>query len=88
MKKTRFYYVLVFTATGPVFVTKDENKYAWWNKNEKPKAFGSREYAEECAMLLTANGNYAVAVTSTYELDNHPYRYECGEFEWKYKENK
>jgi hypothetical protein len=37
-KKQNYYYVLVMTNNGPVFVTSVNNldKTAYWDKNEKP----------------------------------------------------
>jgi len=81
----RYYYVLVFTSKGPIFVTKDESKYAYWEKKDRPKLFTTREYAEDVANGLTLNMNYAVVVSSKYEIDNQPYAYSVGEFEWKYE---
>ena len=85
-KQTRWHYVLVLTNHGPVFVTKiGEHKTAYWNDSEKPKEF-SKEWAEDLAFGLTVNGYCAFAVTTRYELDNQPYRYNMGQFEWISKE--
>ena len=88
-KKKNYYYVLVFTNSGPVYVTSVDysDKTAMWDKKEKPLEMG--EYrAKDLAMGLCANFNLAVAVNSFYELDSQPYLYSIGEFEWKSKEEK
>ncbi len=85
-KQTSWHYILVLTNAGPTFVTKiGEGKTAYWNKDEKPKEF-SKSYAEDVAFGLTVNGYNAFHVSTKYELDNQPYRYDKGEFEWKWKE--
>ena len=87
-KQTRWYYVLVLTNGGPVFVTKiGEGKTAYWDKNEKPKEF-SKEWAEDLAFGLMVNGYTAFAVTNKFELDTQPYRYNVGKFEWVMNEEK
>ena len=85
-KKTRWYYVLVLTNDGPVFVTGiGEHKTAFWKCDEKPKEF-SKEYAEDVAFGLTINGHMAYAVCTRYELTSQPYRYDKGEFKWVWTE--
>ena len=37
MAKKSYYYVLVFTDEGPVYVTQLERNIAYWHKDEKPK---------------------------------------------------
>lgn len=43
MANTKYhYYVMVFTSTGPVFVTDiGEHKTAYWKRTEKPKEFSA-----------------------------------------------
>ena len=83
-KQTKWYYILVLTNQGPVFVTKlGEGKTAFWNCEETPKEF-SKEWAEDVAFGLAVNGYTAYAVCTRYELDHQPYRYSEGEFEWKW----
>lgn len=86
-KKTNYYYVLVITDHGPVFVTSvdNRNKVAHWNDAEVPKELG-KYYAEDLAMGLNLNGTYALVVCNRFELDNQPYRYDMGGFEWRAKE--
>lgn len=86
-KKKNFYYVLVMTGYGPVFVTDIHyaDKTAEWNKTKKPLEVG--EYrAKDLAMGLQCNGHLAYAVSNFYELDTQPYRYDIGELTWKDKE--
>lgn len=85
-KKKNFWYVLVMTGGGPVFVTKvnHSDKTAEWHKDEKPLEMG--EYmAKDLAMGLQCNLNSAFAVSNFYELESQPYRYELGEFTWNMK---
>ena len=85
--KKKYWYVLVFTDAGPVFVTSLNNadRTAYWNKDEKPKSVSMQD-AEFLAVALTWNGNYSLAVRTTYELDNQPYHYARGHFEWHWNE--
>jgi len=79
-----YWYVLVMTNSGPTFVTKVNysDKTAEWNKDDKPLKM-SMESAKDLAMGLMANLNFAFAVCNFYELENQPYRYNMGKFEWK-----
>ena len=72
-----YYYVLMFTDEGPVYVTSANNATQWarWDKNEVPKAF-PKYYAEELALGLRLNYYHAVVVMTKAELDHQPYRYE------------
>lgn len=83
-KKKNYWYVLVMTNAGPKFVTEVDNsqKMCYWDINEAPYEFGSKEYAKETAVCLTINLNYAMAVCSPYEISAQPYRYSDGHFEW------
>ena len=81
-KKQNYWYVLVLTEGGPVFVTgTGEGKTAYWKKSENPKEF-SESYAKDMAFGLMVNGYVAFAVCNRFELDNQPYRYNMGEFKW------
>jgi len=82
-KKQNFYYVMVMSQTGPVFVTYVDrlNKLAQWNKNEKPLEMG-KYWAEDLTLGLNLNFNLAFTVCSKFELDNQPYLYDRGRFEW------
>ena len=86
-KKKYYYYVLVFTGSGPKYVTELHNldRTAFWNVNDKPLAM-SKDNAEFLAVALTWNGNHSVMVTSTYEIDTHPYNYADYKIEWVKKE--
>ena len=83
--KKNFYYVLVFTNNGPVYVTSvnNGNRVAHWNVEERPYEMG-KQYAEELAWGLRLNGTHAIAVFNPYEIDTQPYNYE--EYECKFVE--
>lgn len=84
-KQKEWWYVLVLTNEGPKFVTdvKYEGRTAQWDKLAKPYLL-DREGAKQLALGLTWNGNVAFAVCQSFELDQQPYRYQLGHFEWKY----
>ena len=86
-KKKNFWYVLVFTESGPVFVTKVNNadRTAEWVKTDKPIEF-SDSWAKDLSMGLTWNGNLAYAICSPVTVDHQPYMYSNGKFEWVKKE--
>ena len=75
MATKNYYYVLVFTNEGPVYVTYIHNatRTAVWKKDEKPQAF-PKYYAEDLVLGLNLNGHHAVMVVSKYKLC-HPYNY-------------
>ena len=82
-KKKNFWYVMVITEDGPAFVTKvnHSDKTAEWHKDEKPLELG--EYmAKDLAMGLMCNMHLAFATVNYYELENQPYLYNIGHFEW------
>lgn len=84
-KKKNYWYVLVLTDDGPTFVTSVKNypeKVAYWNKDEKPYEF-SREWAQDLAWALCVNGHMSYAVSQRFEIENQPYAYNRGHFEWK-----
>ena len=82
-KKQNYYYVLVMTNDGPVFVTGiPQRNWANYNKNEKPMQFSSKEMAQEVAFGLSCNMQLAYAVCQSFEIDYQPYRYADGHFEW------
>ena len=86
-KKKTYYYVLVMTNYGPVFVTKVYRKTAEWQKDKAPLEL-SKEWANDIALGLTLNGYPAFVVAQPWEVEMHPYRYEIGEFKWEKKEAK
>ena len=88
-KKKYYYYVLVFTPVGPRYVTALDyyNKDAFWNVDDKPMVM-TKDNAEFLAVALTWNGNHSVMVTSTYEIEGHPYNYSEYEIKWEKKEDK
>ena len=81
MAKKSYYYVLVFTDEGPVYVTQLERNIAYWNKNEKPKDL-SKSLANDIANGLSWNAPTAVVVSSPIEIETQPYFYEMGRFKW------
>lgn len=83
----KYYYVLVLTHKGPVFVTSEKEKTAYWDKDKKPLNF-PKGYAEQMALGLTVNGSLSFAIGLPYELDTQAYRYNEGEFKWIYKNEK
>lgn len=86
-KKQNYWYVLVMTNHGPVFVTKINysNKTAEWNKDEKPLEMDASR-AKDLTLGLNLNLNSAFAVCQPFKIDAQPFRYELGEFEWKFNE--
>ena len=86
--KKNYYYVLVFTNEGPVYVTSvdNSNKMCHWNEKKKPYEFGSKSYAEDIALGLNCNMNSCVMVCSPYEIDSHPYNYEYFDCKFEKKE--
>lgn len=83
-KAKGFWYVLVMSNKGPVFVTVISAKgdMAYWHAGSLPKAF-NKSYAMEVANGLTLNGTTAYAIYSDYEIKHQPYNYEDYEIEWK-----
>lgn len=86
-KKKNYWYVIVLANDGPAFVTSIKEKFAYWNKSEKPLEMG-KSLAEDLAIGLRINGSSAFAVVSNFELDVQPFRYELGRFQWVYNEEK
>ena len=81
-------YVLVLTTEGPKFVTKiGEHKTAYWDEKEKPHLM-DLNYARDMALGLTVNGCVAFPVSSKFEIEQQPYFYEKGHFEWKWNDDK
>ena len=83
-KKKNYYYVLVFTNGGPVYVTSVDysNKTARWDKSEEPLEFSKSE-AESLCFGLRCNFTSAVVVVMPTEVDTQPYLYDMFEFEVK-----
>lgn len=81
MTKKVYFYVLVITDSGPVFVTSADfsNHTAVWDKDEKPKSFSST-VADEVCLGLNCNYQLAYVVRSSNELEVQPYRYEAFDF--------
>lgn len=86
-KKQNYWYVLVLTEEGPKFVTKINyaNKTAEWDKLEAPLEMGMQR-AKDLALGLMCNFHTAYPVCARCELENQPYYYNKGQFEWKWNE--
>ena len=82
-KQTNWYYVLVMTNDGPIFVTSlGAHHTAYWNKNEKPYEL-SKEWAEDMVRGLLWNGHVSFVVKSQWELDTQPYNYGEWQIKWE-----
>ena len=85
--KKHYYYVLVLSNEGPVFVTEiGDHHVAYWEMDKKPLEF-SRTYAEDITNGLRGNYINAVLVDNNYELECQPFRYDKGNFVWKWRED-
>ena len=85
-KKKNYYYVMVLTEEGPKYVTSiGDHHTAHWDMLEKPMEF-SKEWAEDITRGLLLNFINAVMVVMPIEIDNQPFRYNKGKFEWKWNE--
>lgn len=87
-KKSNYWYVLVMTDNGPVFVTNlnYSDRTAEFVGTDTPKEFADKDYADDMSMGLTLNGHLAFTVHSKFALDSQPYLYSRGKFVWKPKE--
>ena len=85
-RKTNWWYVLVLTEEGPVFVTGFENRnWCKYNKLKAPLEM-SQQKAKEVAYGLTLNFHTAFAVCSCVKREYQPFQYERGQFEWKWND--
>lgn len=86
--KKFYYYVLVMTQEGPMFVTKLDwrTNMAMWEKEKEPYCFGTdvqaRDLAQELSVGLTWNGNPAYVVQKTTEQTYQPFMYDKGCFKF------
>ena len=89
--KKYYYYVLVFSNYGPVYVTSidNNNQYVHWDKDKEPLEVGA-SYGEDLVIGLNLNFNHAVLIKSRVRIDHQPYRYEAYDctFVNKSEENK
>lgn len=84
-KKTHWY-ILVLTDEGPKFLTSiGDHHTAYWDKNEPPKEL-SKAMAEDITLGLLMNFHTAYAIPSPIELEQQPYHYNKGHFEWVWDE--
>ena len=81
--KQYYYYILVFTNDGPIFVTNVEYspKQAMWNKEQKPLEM-SKEAARDVSLGLLLNFYQAYVIESPIEITSQIYLYKEGHFEW------
>lgn len=89
-KKKYYYYVLVFSENGAMYVTSIDstNKYAHWDATKAPLELGA-SYAEDLVFGLNCNFINAVVVKSKMEIETQPFNY--ADFECKFvrrEENK
>ena len=86
-KSKNYWYVIVMTGYGAVFVTKVNNgdRTAEWEKLEKPLEM-TKSDAQFLSMGLTMNGHLAYSICSSWEITNQPYFYSHGEMKWVDKE--
>ena len=86
MAKKNYYYILVMTNYGPVFVTgTGEHNTAYWNYKKAPKDY-AKGYAEEIVFGLTVNGYLAFLVQRPRKIESQPYLYDSGEFVWQWND--
>ncbi len=82
----KYYYVLVFTNSGPKYVTSlGEHKTCYWNEKEKPLSM-SKCYAENVCFGLCMNSYSSCVAQLPYELESQPYNYK--DYEIKFEERK
>lgn len=89
MSKTKYhYYVLVFSETGPAYVTKIlPNHYAKWDKDQKPLEMSS-SYAQDVYTGLCMNFHNAVLIRSLFEINTQPYNYEYWDIKFVSRKDK
>lgn len=83
-KAQNHFYILVFTEDGPIYVTGLDyaNKYAHWNRLEKPLEINEVK-AQDVVLGLNLNGYLAQVVKSKWEIEGQPYRYKVGKMVWQ-----
>lgn len=87
-KKKEYWYILVLTNDGPVFVTGTAgHNEAQWNKDEKPLEL-NESCAKNIATGLMCNFYSAYPVCAPIELNCQPYFYDRGKFEWVWNDKK
>lgn len=87
-QRKNYWYVLVLTDYGPVFVTgiSYADRTAHWDKLEKPLLM-DKSNAQDLALGLNCNLYTSYAVCQPFELDCQPYLYNKGQFTWKFNED-
>lgn len=86
-KEKEYWYVLVITEDGPIFVTKINNadRTAEWNMDEKPLEM-TKAKAEDLTTGLNLNFNSSYAVCQPFEITSQPYNYNRWRIEWRENE--
>lgn len=85
-KQRYWYYVLVFTNSGPKYVTEIlPQKTARWDELGKPMEF-SKELAEDLYTGLCLNFHTAIMVKSRFEIESQPYNYKHYSVKFEEKE--
>lgn len=87
VKKSNYWYVLVMTDAGPVFVTKVNyaNKTAEWDREGKPLEM-DKSRAQDLTLGLNLNMHMSVAVCQPFQLDSQPYNYKKWQIKWEERE--
>lgn len=83
-KEKEYWYVLVITEDGPIFVTKVNNsdRTAEWDPMKKPLKM-TKAKAEDLMTGLNLNFNTSYAVCQSFEITNQPYNYDKWHIEWR-----
>ena len=75
MAKKNYYYTLVFTDGGPVYVTGlGEHHTAFWDCDKPPMELG-KSLADDVSWGLRLNLFSAVTVVCSHEITGQPYNY-------------
>ena len=80
--KKNYYYILVMTGNGPIFVTGIKpHHYAEYDRQKKPMLF-EKVRAEDITQGLNLNFITAYMITSKWEIDTQPYNYKDYDIEF------
>ncbi len=83
-RKSNYWYVLVITDDGPVFVTDIlKAKQAAEHDKCKPPMELDKVTAQDLAIGLSMNFTPAYAICNPFPIDAQPFRYDLGHLEWK-----
>lgn len=85
--KKYYYYIVVFTSTGPRYVTGiGEHNTAYWELDKEPMQF-SKEYGRNIVLGLVLNFWNAGLVELPIDINCHPYNYKDYTIKFEKKEN-